>query len=130
MRNEYYWNLAQRAAAIAELPAEWIYSQWVHETGDFTSELCRDYNNLGGLTQFAVNNLPQPDGSLYYMEFATPENYADYFGYYLTLYRENGIYEAENILEYATALKEGGYFGDTIENYVAGMESAYADAFV
>ena len=129
MINERYWELAQQAANISGLPAEWIYSQFVHETGNFTSVLCTQYNNLGGLTQAEPNDLPQPDGSLWYMHFDTPEAYADYFGRYLRLYREDGIYSAETIPEYAAALYRCGYFGDSVENYVAGMEAAYKEAF-
>ena len=129
MINERYFSLAQQAAAISGLPAEWIYSQWAHETGGFVSELCIEHNNLGGLTQEEPNDLPQPDGSLWYRHFDTPEDYADYFGRYLRLYREDGIYNAETIPEYAAALCRGGYFGDSLKNYVAGMEAAYKEAF-
>ena len=127
--NERYFALAQQAAAIAGLPAEFVYSQWVHETGNFTSDLCTQYNNLGGLTQAEPNDLPQPDGNCYYMQFNSPEAYADYFGRYLRLYREDGIYEAATIPEYAAALYRGGYFGDTVENYAAGMLAAHKEAF-
>lgn len=129
MINDYYWGLAQRSAAISGLPAEWIYCQWVHETGNFMSALCTQYNNLGGLTQTVRNDTPQPDGNYYYMQFATKEDYADYFGRYLRLYAEDGIYEAANIPTYAAALKHGGYFGDILENYTAGMTAAYKEAF-
>ena len=129
MINERYWELAQQAANISGLPAEWIYAQFAHETGNFTSVLCTQYNNLGGLTQTEPNDLPQPDGNCYYMQFNSPEDYADYFGRYLRLYREDGIYSAETIPEYAAALYRGGYFGDSVENYVAGMEAAYKEAF-
>lgn len=103
MINEYFYELAKRAAEISRLPAKWIYAQWYHETGGFTSALCVDYNNFGGITQVTPNDLPQPDGSLYYMEFNSPEDYAEYFGHYLALYEEDGIYEATNIQEYAEA---------------------------
>ena len=102
----------------------------MHETNGFTSSLCVEYNNLGGVTQTSVNNTPQPDGQYYYMQFESVEEYAEYFGRYLRLYEENGIYEAFSIEDYAAALKDGGYFGDTLENYVAGMTRAYNDAFV
>jgi hypothetical protein len=127
--NEYYWNLAQRSGKLANINPRFIYCQWVHETGNFTSELCTKYHNLGGLTQTEPNDLPQPDGSLWYMEFANAEMYAEYFGRYLRYYEENGIYNATTIMQYAQALKNGGYFGDSVENYVSGMESAYAEAW-
>ena len=129
MINQYYWSLAQRCAAKCSLPAAWIYAQWVHETGGFTSALCTKYNNLGGVTQEEPNNTPQPDGNCYYMQFVPPEAYADYFAWYLSQYDADGIYQAQSIAECATALKNGGYFGDTLENYIAGMTAAYEEAF-
>ena len=129
MINERYWELAQQSANISGLPAEWIYSQWAHETGNFVSELCVKHNNLGGLTQDVPNDLPQPDGELWYMDFKTPEDYADYFGRYLRLYKEDGIYDVSTIPEYAAALQRGGYFGASLSEYVEGMEFAYKEAF-
>lgn len=129
MINEYYWGLAQQAASISGLSAEFVYSQWVHETGGFTSDMCIQYNNLGGITQAEPNDTPQPDGENYYMQFATPEDCADYFGRYLKLYEEDGIYEATSIPQYAASLQHGCYFGDTLENYIAGMTAAYEEAF-
>lgn len=134
--NEYFYNLAKRSAEIANsyegggniLP-EWIYCQWTHETGEFTSAMCIQYNNLGGLCQTQPNDTPQPDGDQYYMQFATPEDYADYFGRYLHYYREDGIYDAKSLEDYVAALKHGGYFGDSLENYIAGTGAVYAECF-
>ena len=120
-----YYALAERSSKIANIPADWIYKQWAHETGNFTSELCVDYNNFGGLTTTNPDDtelkLKQPDGSLWYKTFDSPESYADYFGKYLTRYEEYGIYKATDIRGYAQALSDGGYFGDSVDNYVAGM---------
>lgn len=103
--------LAQRASNIAQLPADWIEAQWRHETGDFTSELVAD-NNFGGLKN--------EWGS--YKEFSTPEEFADYFGRYLTLYREDGIYNAVTVDQYVSSLKNGGYFEDNYDNYLNGVK--------
>ena len=134
--NELYLEAAKESARIANegydnnpIDYKILYSQWSHETNGFTSDLCEEYNNLGGVTQTSVNNTPQPDGTCYYMQFESVEEYAEYFGRYLRLYEENGIYDATDIESYAAALKDGGYFGDTLENYVAGMTAAYNDAF-
>ena len=136
MINELYLEAAKESARIANdgydnnpIDYKILYSQWSHETNGFTSSLCVEYNNLGGVTQTSVNDTPQPDGTCYYMQFESVEEYAEYFGRYLRLYEENGIYDAFSIEEYAAALKDGGYFGDTLENYVAGMTAAYNDAF-
>ena len=140
MLNEYFYNLAKLANETVKLPvgAEVIYSQWVHESTNvdrqskdygkpFKSELAVDNKNLGGLTQVEPNDTPQPDGSYYYMNFPSYENYALYFGRYILLYP--GVEQAQSIEEYCTVLKDGGYFGDTLGNYIDGVTSAYEEAF-
>lgn len=132
--NDYFYGLAQRAAAVAadrglNVDPKWIYCQWCHETGDFTSDMCNDYHNLGGLTQTEPNDTPQPDGANYYMQFDSYEAYADYFGKYITWYQENGIYDAQTMEDYITCLKNGGYFGDSLENYLSDCQSIYNETF-
>lgn len=134
MYNEYFYSLAERAAQKAAeygltIDPRWIYAQWCHETGGFTSELQASNHNLGGLTKSQPNETPQPDGNMYYMNFATFEDYADYFGWYIAQYQVDGIYEAQTLEEYVTALCNGGYFGDSLENYLAGTTAAYEEAF-
>ena len=105
-----------------KIPATFIYAQMAHETGGFKSELALKHNNFGGVTQVAPNGLDQPDGSNYYMDFGSPDEFAEYYGNYLSKYAEDGIYEATTIDQYANTLKRGGYYGDTVENYAAGMK--------
>lgn len=132
--DNYFYGLAERAAAVAierELTVDprWIYCQWAHETGNFSSDLSDQYHNLGGLTQSEPNDTPQPDGANYYMQFGSYEDYADYFGEYLTYYKENGIYEAQTLEDYVTCLKNGGYFGDSLENYLSDCQRIYSECF-
>ena len=124
---EPYWEAAQVAAGISGAKAELLYAQFAHETGNFTSELCREYNNLAGVTQVEPNDLPQPDGQFYYMKFDDLSHWARYFGKFIRLF--DGAVEAQTIEEYATALKNEGYYGDTLDNYIEGMQSAYDKAF-
>lgn len=132
--NNYFYQLAERAAAAAAerdliVDPRWIYCQWAHETGNFSSDLSGQYHNLGGLTQPEPNDIPQPDGANYYMKFDSYEDYADYFGKYLTYYKEDGIYEVETLADYITCLKHGGYFGDSLENYLTSCQSIYDECF-
>lgn len=120
--NTYFYEVAKQAAAAAAekdltIDPKWIYSQWNHETGAFTSELQASNHNLGGLCQSEPNDTPQPDGNCYYMNFDTFEDYATYFGHYLGYYVENGIDSATTLYDYLVALKNGGYFGDSLDNY-------------
>jgi len=131
--NEYFYDLAKIATRISGIPTRWIYCQWYHETGGFTSELCVTYNNLGGITTANPTELEksmgQPDGSLWYKCFDTKEGFAEYFGNYLNYFEEDGIKDAVTIREYAEALKHGGYFGDTIDNYAQGMKDVELRCF-
>ena len=125
--NYYYFKLAKVSARIVGYPvtASIIYAQWAHETNNFTSDLCVECHNLGGLTQANENSNPQPDGNNYYMEFISDLDFARYFGSYLKLYAENGLYECKTVEDYVHCLKVGGYFGDTEENYLKGMMRYY-----
>lgn len=122
-------DIAQRTSDRLEsaygkkLPPAWIYAQLAHETNGGTSDLAVNYNNFAGLTQTQDNGLAQPDGSNYYMSFESQEDFADYFADYLNLYEGDGLFSATNLQEYASALKSGGYFGDSVENYVNGMNN-------
>lgn len=136
--NEYFYSLAQRATQVAtdnglsNIDARWIYSQWTHETEEYTSDMCVDYKNLGGLTQLTPNDTPQPDGAYWYMQFETYEDYADYFGKYLRGFIDGGIDQATTLEEYVTALKNspsGAYFGDSLENYLSNCERIYNENF-
>ncbi len=134
--NNDFFELAQRAAEKANsyegggnIDPKWIYSQWAHETANFTSALTAANHNLGGLCQTEPNDTPQPDGDQYYIQFPNFEAYADYFGWYLSQYREDGIYLARCLDDYVRALKHGRYFGDTIENYLANTTEIYKACF-
>lgn len=105
------------------LPVDWIFGQMAHETANFTSDLAVNHFNFGGLTQPEPNGLPQPDGSLFYKSFANEMEGLDYFADYLHLYKSDGIFEAKNPVEYAAALKHGGWYTDAPENYAQGIIS-------
>lgn len=119
---DYFYKLALNSAVIAggHIQPLWIYGQWRHETAFFTSPVCTELHNLGGLCQQIPNDYPQPDGDLYYMTFSSYVECADYFGRYLRLYQDDGIFDAYTLYDYCKALKKGGYFGDSLENYYKG----------
>ena len=120
--NYFFYNLACESASIAgkHIQPLWIYSQWRHETANFLSPLCLETYNLAGLCQKMPNDYPQPDGDLYYMCFSSYLECAQYFGRYLQLYEEDGIFDAYTLYDYCKALKKGGYYGDSLENYYKG----------
>lgn len=123
-----HYELAMQVSEKTGFPAEWIYAQWQHETDNFTSYVYTYLNNFSGLKQFRDNNCDldtrSPEGDNY-QYFDSAESYAEYFAFYLGLYRENGIFEATTIEQYAQALYDGGYYGggyeDPVQNYVNGL---------
>lgn len=129
MINFRYYRYACMAARLAgkNINPDWIYAQWAHETNNFTSDLCLLLNNCAGLTQLSENAYPQPDGNLYYMCFDCLSDFADYFGSYLGYYEIDGIFDAYSLHDYIAALHRGGYFTDTFENYMEGVEFYYAE---
>lgn len=127
-----YMNLAEIAAQEFQnktgryLDPNLIWAQWYHETGGFTSELFRTGNNLGGFTttEDMGDDWRQPDGDLWYRPFSSREEGARFAGAYLANYVENGIADATDPVSYAQALKNGGYYGASVEEYASGLTSA------
>jgi hypothetical protein len=137
--NEYFYGIAQIAAqsaaenkGLTNIDPRWVYCQFAHETGRFTSDLQASNHNLGGLTQTTPNSTPQPDGNCYYINFDSFEDYGIYLGKYLAGFVDGGIDQATNLEEYITALKNspsGAYFGDSLENYINGCQAVWDECF-
>lgn len=138
MINEYFYGLAEVAVdsavskGIANIDPRWIYSQWVHESQEFSSRLAIKNHNLGGLTQEEPNDSPQPDGNCYYIIFDSFESYADYFGRYLRYFKDSGVDYATTLEEYIVALKNspsGAYFGDDLDDYLSDCQRIFEENF-
>lgn len=109
------------ASAIAQrtgLPANLIWAQLAHESDGFSSQLAREDHNYGGITN--------SDGS--YRHFDSDEDFVDFMANYYPKYKENGLYNARNADEWASALKDGGYFTADLGEYEGGMKRHLADA--
>lgn len=114
-----YYELAERAAQVANadlgtnnLDPTWIYAQWRLESSDFTSDLAKENNNYGGVTQKEPNGEENrlKGTNLYFKIFDSPEEYAEYMGHYLAKYAPYGIGEAHDVDSYLDALYAGNYF--------------------
>lgn len=123
MFNPDYFKAALVSADESGISPYFIYAQWCHETADFTSDLCLDYNNLGGITQVSVNDLPQPDGDFYYRKFDSVSDFGAYFGRYLLLL--DGIANCDTLSAYVTCLNFNGYFGAAYSDYLAACSYWY-----
>jgi hypothetical protein len=135
---KYFLGIAQQAADAAKdyditnVDFRWLYCQFQHESGNFTSTLTIENHNIGGLTQETPNDSPQPDGNFWYCKFNTYEEYATYFGHYLRYFKDSGVDKASTLEEYIRALKDspsGAYFGDSFDNYYSDCQSIYNTYF-
>ncbi len=132
-----YFELAEHAAQVANadlgtnnIDPHYIYAQWQHESGDFTSRMAKENNNFAGVTQVEPNGEENKmtNSNLYAMMFDSPEDFADYFGHYIAKYADTGIGEATNVDEYLAALQRGGYFtpqDNEDDNYYKGVHNWY-----
>ncbi|MEE1362852.1 MAG: glucosaminidase domain-containing protein [Selenomonadaceae bacterium] len=117
------WASDELAKDGYNIPAEWIYSQWAHESGNFESQLAKENNNIGGLTQSTPNGEEnkQPDGDNYYRVYNNLQDYAkSYVNDFIKRY--DGMKGLNSMEEFVYALKNNGYFGDDPANYLAGMQ--------
>lgn len=96
-------------------------SQILHETGGKITPLAR-LNNFSGITYIGQkyakdSHIKQPDGRLNYASYDTLENYVED---YLRIVGKS-VKNAVTIDDYARNLKRQNYYGDTLQNYTAGM---------
>lgn len=105
-------TLAQQIGGNLGVDPSIIYAQFAHETGNFTNRGARQLNNLAGIEN--------ADGS--YKSFASTAGFADYYTK-LIQRKYSGALGATSTDAYASALKQGGYFADTLSNYEHGMRS-------
>lgn len=108
-------DAARKVEKKTGVPAEWVFGQWYHETGGFTNRGTTELNNLAGIRY---------PGRKEYRKFDSVDDFADYFSRLLSgpRYSKAGVQNAKSSDEYAAALKKGGYYEDSYENYATGLK--------
>ena len=106
-------DLAIKAGQELGINPRLIFEQWQHESGNFKSHVMQTMNNMGGI------RLP---GSTQYQHFDTLDDYAKRYVEVLRLKRYKGIENAQTEEQFAAALKRGGYFEDTYDNYANALK--------
>jgi hypothetical protein len=114
----------------------------LHESGGFTNWGATQAHNLAGIKKFKdqpawfTGDATSPEGDEYQV-FEDDSAFAIYFAKYLALYRDDGIFEAKTLREYAEALHHGHFYGDmpgmtteeSIKNYADCLQARYNEAF-
>ena len=101
------YGIAKEISAKTGVPVDWLLSEFAHETGGF-QHMAGQYNfsGIGGLG--------------HYHSYSSPEGYIDEMS---NILNRLGAGKATTLEEYNRILKQGGYYGDTAQNYLRGMES-------
>ncbi len=128
---------------------EMFYRQWMYESDNATSKLAKLDHNYGGLTYYKVPTLeeikaydpnfddegkgieslrqPKEDGNGYYRHYKSDEDYfQSYIDDFVIPRIKRGELTADDVKtveSYATAMKNSGYFGGELQNYISGMNS-------
>lgn len=124
-------QLAQQVAQNLGTGIDWkiIYAQWRLETNDFTNWGSTVANNAAGMKQFKANpvgiDATSPEGDNYQV-FDDWNDFADYYSRYLSKYFPDAA-AAQTTDQFAEALKAGGYFGGSLDNYKTNLSSLYGD---
>ena len=124
---EHMWALANWVSEKIGLKPEFVYGQWYHESGGFSSRLAKENYNFGGMTQSQPTGDPadkQPDGTCYYMHFGAPEEWAEYYAGYIK--KCDGVIGTNSVPEFAQALKDNGYYGASVDEYINGVSAGIA----
>jgi hypothetical protein len=63
---------AERVSKVTGIPADILYAQWAHETGNFTNRGAKDLNNLAGVNVVGGNGKD-------YRKFSSLDKFGDYY---------------------------------------------------
>lgn len=107
-------QLALQVSKQTGIAPDIIFSQWAHETGYFTNRGAKSLNNLAGIRKGTD-----------YRSFNSLEDFANYYSKLITSqrYTSKGILSSKTTDQFASALKAGGYYEDTLQNYQKGMRN-------
>ena len=104
-------TLAETISGRTGIPAQWIYGQMAFETGNFSSRLFREQNNVGGLKSGNA-----------FANFSSLQMSAEEMARVLSLPRYSAARHAHNLREYVAGLGAGGYYGKDDPNaYLRGV---------
>ena len=122
-------DIYQRKYGTSDYFKKLQIAQMVHESANGESALAIEDNNFGGLTGYHKGAGAQPDGDGVYGHFDTLEEYATYlhdgfFAHY------SQIHNATSVEEYASILRENGYYTDSLENYANSLASIAGETYV
>ena len=98
--------MAERASKISGIPADWIWAQWANESGEnFDAGVAGSgLHNYAGLT--VTPDMPgEQDGSMRWGKWNSDEEFADYFGKYITKWDDPASTSAKTMYEYVNNIQ-------------------------
>lgn len=113
-----------------------LLSQTAHESGWGESGLSKRYHNYGGLkagsgskakvkmATFEGSGDSRVNTNADFMTFRDPAEFYDYYASYLVR-RMPMAMQTSDVTDYAKALRQQGYYTDSVQNYARGLKSGY-----
>lgn len=115
---------------MPQFVATCIVLQAAHETAGFTSNVFKSCNNLNGYKWVGQSTalgpcLKSPEGD-FYAKYATIEDSVTELVAWIKRRQKDGKFPADlntitSLNQYAELLKNSGWYGDTVYNYVNGL---------
>lgn len=110
------YQMAERAARERNVPVGLIQAHLAHESAWGSSRLAKEDHNYAGITS--------TDGD--YMHFDSDEDFIDYYTNFMGKWGIDGVSDPATFVHTLKHQQDGtSYFGDTEENYLNGVSSAF-----
>lgn len=107
--------------------AKYIVSQSVHETGNFTSKIFKENNNLFGMKMPEIRETTAKGSKYGHAIFGSIEGSLDDYTMFWRARKMPAIFA--NIGAFVAVLKKKAYFEDSEQNYLKGLINAYNTYF-
>lgn len=108
---------------ISNRSARWIAAQAIHETGGFSSAICKENKNLFGMKQPSKRQTLAVGTNRGHAVYKTYEDSLRDFVYYLQEFKNNPD-DQPSLGNWVYRLKNNLYFEDSIINYYQGVRNA------
>lgn len=93
-------DMAIRCSQKCGVPADWMWAQWCNESGHFHSTLAEQNHNYAGITSSGTST-----SNLVFMNFDSPDAFADYFAWYIARWDNPPAIEAKDFRDYIHRLQ-------------------------
>jgi hypothetical protein len=119
------------AQGLSATLAKLVVAQTKHETANYTSNVYKTLNNIGGYKyvgqKIAINGTGSPEGNNYAKYKSIEDSAIDLAGWYKRRATTFNAIKGGDIQAYCNALKTYEYYTNPVSEYLQGMKRFYTD---